>query len=252
MSTSVQTISETSLQDCHQTTDQDCDQTSPQKVHQVAPLTVSSDEQHVTHITYEDLELGFNAMLSRIHHSLLPKRGVVFYHYPYHTRFVSAKGAKALAEKWSLSFQELRPDFRMKGLWVRFFVDTVKKYIKATVEVFKPELSMTFVEYEELKDEGTLTSEETHELQQAPPLPQHHVPPLPQHHAPPLPQYHAPSLPQHHALPMAYFHAPPMAHFHAPPMAQFHTLPMVHFHAPPLPQYPVLPMSHFHAPSMPH
>jgi len=92
-----------------------------------------SVECHVTHITYDDLELDFNKMLGRIHRSLLPKLGVVFYHYPHHYRFVTETGAKHLVPKW-------KDSFRKKGLTVSFVINTEEKFIQATVEEVDPEL----------------------------------------------------------------------------------------------------------------
>lgn len=88
----------------------------------------------VNHKTFYDLELDFNSMLKRFHRSLKPMVGKVFHHYPQHYRFITAVGAKPLAEKWSKSFQEKRTEFRDAGLWVRFFIDTTNKTIKATIE----------------------------------------------------------------------------------------------------------------------
>jgi hypothetical protein len=94
-------------------------------------------------VTHPETEKPFNAMLADVHRSLIPKKGIVFHDYPNHTRFPTDAGAKTLAKKWSKSFHDKRPDFKEAGLWVRFYIDTMKKSIKVTVEAFRPELVET-------------------------------------------------------------------------------------------------------------
>jgi hypothetical protein len=128
-------------------------------------------------VTHPETEKSFNAMLADVHRSLIPKVGVVYHDYPNHTRFPTAAGAKTLAEKWSKSFHDKRPDFKEAGLWVRFYIDTIKKSIKVTVEAFRPDLAET-------KEHS-----------------EHLVPQVP--FCPPLPPC-APPMPYGYALPYGY------------------------------------------------
>jgi hypothetical protein len=182
-------------------------------------------ELRKNHKTYGDFELDFNTMLGRIHDGLRPELGVVFYHYPNHCRFITDKGAKTLAEKWSLSFYE-RPDFKEAGLWVGFYIDTVKKCIKATVKELNPELI-------KVPTASTTSAVTTVPTVATVPTATFGItqPPLPRDPAPvrmPYPYYSGgPLMPQFQAHPMHQFQAHPMHQFQVPQMAYW--IPPPHF-----------------------
>lgn len=85
--------------------------------------------------------MGLNQVLAKLHHSILPRCGRVFVSCPNLVCFPrntvdGIRKARELGEKWSDAFYNHRwnDDFKLAGLWTRFFFDIENRVIKVTVE----------------------------------------------------------------------------------------------------------------------
>jgi len=113
--------------------------TTTDKVVTTTTSTVASKKPRT--IVIPDKYMGLNQVLAKLHHSLLPMCGRVFVSCPNLVCFPKntpdgIRKARELGEKWSDSFHNRRwnDDFKLAGLWVRFFFDIENRMIKVTVE----------------------------------------------------------------------------------------------------------------------
>ena len=100
--------------------------------------------------TIPEKSMGLNEVLARLHHGILPKCGRVIVKCPNLNCFPKdtvdgIRKAKELGKKWSDAFYNRRwnNDFKLAGLWTRFFFDTKNRVIKVTIEP-KRDTSLTF------------------------------------------------------------------------------------------------------------